>query len=69
MSVVFLPPKPPGFPTNENRKGNVLGPWAAQGLSVSAFGSGRDPGVLGSSPTGSLLLPLPVSLSLSLSHE
>ena len=33
-----------------------------------AFGSGRDPGVPGSGPTsGSLLLPLPVSLPLSLS--
>ena len=38
---------------------------------LSAFGLGRDPGVLGSSPTlgflkGNLLLPLPMSLPLSL---
>ena len=32
---------------------------------ASAFGSERDPGVPGSSPTWSLLLPLPVSLPLS----
>ena len=42
--------------------------WLSGG--ASAFGSGHDPGVPGSSPTsgslaGSLLLPLPVSLPLS----
>ena len=31
-------------------------------------GSGRDPGVPGLSPAWSLLLPLPVSLPLSVSH-
>ena len=34
---------------------------------LSAFGSDYDPGVLGSSPAGSLLLPLPVSLPISVS--
>ena len=41
---------------------------------ASAFGSGRDPGVLGSSPTSglpldTLFLPLPMSLPLCVSHE
>ena len=60
---------------NENRhslKQDDGDTWVAQG--VSAFGSGRDPRVLGSSPTwdsstGSLLLPLLVSLPLCVSHE
>ena len=47
--------------------------WAARGAQrvSGAFSPGRDPGVPGSSPhrvpAGSLLLPLPVSLPLSLS--
>ena len=52
---------------------NLLNYWAPGWLSgwASVFGSGCDPGVLGSnpisgSPQGSLLLPLPMSLPLSL---
>ena len=40
--------------------------WVAQGVKASAFGSGHDPRVLGSSPaSGSLLSREPVSSSLS----
>ena len=43
------------------------GAWVAQWVKASAFGSGRDPGVLGSSPaSGSLLSEEPASLPLSL---
>ena len=56
-------------------KNHVRDPWVAQRFSVPAFGPGRDPGVLGSSPTSgslhgvcfSLCLCLCLSLSLSLS--
>ena len=60
----------------------MRGAWVAQRLSeVSALGSGRDPGVMGWSPTSgssamSLLLPLPLpllvfplSLAVSISVE
>ena len=42
------------------------GTWVAQWVKASAFGSGRDPRVLGLSPTsGSLLNGEPASSSLS----
>ena len=62
-------------------KSEIRDTWVAQWLSVSAFGSGRDPRVLGlnpalgspskEEPSAILLLLLPVSASLSacLSHE
>ena len=65
------------------KKGNIRkykkelggGSWVAQWLSISAFGSGCDPRVLGWSPTspppphpprGNLLLPQHISLPLSM---
>ena len=45
-----------------------MGAWVAQWVEASAFGSGHDLGVLGSSPaSGSLLGSEPASLPLSLS--
>ena len=66
------------YVTDENQVQGCLGGTAVK---ASAFGSGRDPGVLGSSPTSgsstrSLLLPLPLpllvfplSLAVSISVE
>ena len=60
-SLLFL-----SFKEKLFKKSFLQDAWVTQWLR-SAFSSGRDPGVLGSSPTigfpaGSLLLPLPVSL-------
>ena len=50
-----------------SRECQVRGTWVAQGVKASAFDSGHDPRVLGSSPTsGSLLSREPASLPLSL---
>ena len=52
--------------TVTDNKWVVGGAWVAQWVKASAFGSGRDPRVLGSSPeSGSLLLGEPASSSLS----
>ena len=66
LTLCPLTPKPV---LNQNFK-NFGDAWVAQWLSA-CLSSGPDPGVLGLSPcirltTGSLLLPLPVSLPLSL---
>ena len=53
---------------NQNffKKWDYWGPWVAQWLKASAFGSGHDLGVLGSSPaSGSLLRGEPAFSSLS----
>ena len=51
----------------KSRQQNLTwGAWVAQWVKASAFGSGHDPEVLGSSPElGSLLSGEPASLSLS----
>ena len=51
--------------THGDEKTYYWGTWVAQWVKASAFGSGHDPRVLGSSPTsGSLLSREPASLSL-----
>ena len=49
----------------QHNKNLKTGAWVAQWVKASAFGSGHDPGVLGSSPaSGSLLSRGPASFSL-----
>ena len=65
LSGALVEPAFPRLLAPLTRNAYLLDAWVAQKLSIS-FGSGHDPEVLGSRlPTGGLLLPLPLSLPLS----